>query len=161
MNRIECPNGCGANVSPNQYNQHIAKCNGEPIADQRRKWKYLTGKRGHTYNNRGSKQQRLDRSGNPIEFRLEIDDLNQLLSEAGITMDDIGRGRDKYCLARYEDLGNYEIGNCRFITNYENGLESISSLTDEERAKRYAECASFGHLGKQFGVLGGYHNHIN
>ena len=47
-------------------------------------------------------------------------DVAQLLDEAGITVDDIGRGSDQYNLARYGDTGPYTIGNCRFITKREN-----------------------------------------
>ena len=61
------------------------------------------------------------------ECLLSLDDLDLLLNEAGITMDDIGRGINDYHLARYNDTGNYEMGNCRFITARENYAEKVNN----------------------------------
>ena len=58
--------------------------------------------------------------GNRVEWKLSPDEVRQLLDEAGITEYDIGKGKGKYQLARYNDSGSYEIGNCRFITQLEN-----------------------------------------
>ena len=76
--------------------------------------RYITRKRWKTNG------KRVDRNGDPILCELKSADIRQLLEEAGITIDDLGHGRDSYCLARYNDLGSYEIGNCRFVTNGEN-----------------------------------------
>jgi len=55
-----------------------------------------------------------------IEWNLTDDELQDLLDEAGITIDDVGRGTNKYQLSRYGDTGPYEVGNCRFITQLDN-----------------------------------------
>ena len=44
----------------------------------------------------------------------------QLLDEAGIDISQLGRYRGCYHLARYNDTGNYEWGNCRFVTISDN-----------------------------------------
>ena len=67
---------------------------------------------------------RVDRLGNPIEFRLSKSEVKQLLRESSISVWDIGTGAGKYQLARYDDIGHYEIGNCRFITHSENAREA-------------------------------------
>lgn len=54
---------------------------------------------------------------------LSFQEYCQLVADAGIKSSDIGRG--KYHLARYGDKGNYEIGNCRFITHQENMNERV------------------------------------
>lgn len=43
-----------------------------------------------------------------------------LVQEAGLVSSQLGYKGEKYDLARYNDEGNYEIGNCRFITHKEN-----------------------------------------
>ena len=53
-------------------------------------------------------------------FLLSPLELIGLLSDAGITIYDVGQTTEKYALARNDDSGNYEIGNCRFITVNEN-----------------------------------------
>lgn len=96
-----------------------------------------------------------DQNGMGVEFLLTESDVYWLMFMAGITKEDIGPGKGKYCLARFKDLGHYEIGNCRFITNEENAREYRENLSPEERARRDAVCASYGHLGKEYGILGG------
>ena len=61
-----------------------------------------------------------------LEFHLTPTELMQLLTEAGITVKDIGQRHHQYCLARHGDSGNYEMGNCRFITMKENTAENQS-----------------------------------
>ena len=87
------------------------------------------------------------------ECLLTESDLDILLSVAGIAMADIGRGSQQYHLARYNDTGNYEMGNCRFITAAENHAERVISesqlesmrrprgpLSEEQRALRRVPC---------------------
>jgi hypothetical protein len=62
-----------------------------------------------------------------IEFKLSFEEYASLLTESGITADDIGRGAEKYCLARHMDEGPYEVGNCRFVTNRQNGIEGTET----------------------------------
>jgi hypothetical protein len=54
---------------------------------------------------------------------LTFDEYKSLMIIANITGDQIGIGGDQYNLARYGDTGDYEIGNCRFITHKENCME--------------------------------------
>ena len=95
-----------------------------PFTDEitlRKKMKaYLSAKR-YTSKRRG------------IEFALTLDDIDTLLKEAGITAHDIGQQADDYCLARNGDRGGYTLGNCRFITQYENYNEAWGNLTPEEQ----------------------------
>lgn len=51
-----------------------------------------------------------------------------------------GRGRGKYCMARFQDKGPYAIGNVKIILNEENSSEKICS--DETRAKYRARIIS-------------------
>ena len=60
---------------------------------------------------------------------LTLEQLDQLLDDAGITMDDVGQQSQQYCLGRYGDTGNYEMGNCRFITIRENVQEALKGKT--------------------------------
>jgi len=55
-----------------------------------------------------------------IDWKLSGKELMQLLDDAGITHDDVGRSSSSYQLARYEDTGDYAVGNCRYITLREN-----------------------------------------
>ena len=86
----------------------------------------------------GLTEGRLDIDGNPIEWRLSKQEVKLLLHEAGITIWDVGNAGHKYCLARYNDRGHYEYGNCRFITNRENVREAIAvSGTNFDMAKAW------------------------
>jgi len=72
----------------------------------------------------GLNKGRVDVDGAAIEWRISKQEVKLLLQEAGITIWDVGNAGDKYCLARYNDRGHYEYGNCRFITNRENVREA-------------------------------------
>ncbi len=63
-----------------------------------------------------------------------------------------GLGRDKYCMARYNDEGPYEYGNTKIITNLENCCEH--RLTPEAKAKisannRIVKIGNKNRLGKR------------
>ena len=60
-----------------------------------------------------------------IEFNLTFEEYCDLVQEAGLVSSQLGfAGTGKnYVLARYNDEGPYEIGNCRFITQHENLVE--------------------------------------
>ena len=62
-------------------------------------------------------------SGKMIQFKLSPLDVYSLLEESGITMSDIGVERDSYVLGRDCDFGDYELGNCKFVTKSENSKE--------------------------------------
>ena len=64
-----------------------------------------------------------------VKCLLSVSDVNQLLEEAGITFDQIGKGRNDYCLGRINDSGDYVMGNCRFITVAQNNKEKGSRRT--------------------------------
>jgi len=78
--------------------------------------KYLVHKNKNT--------RRCWQTGGYIACFLEVDDVVQLLEDAGITIDDVGVGVGKYVLGRWNDLGDYTLDNCRFITKAENSQES-------------------------------------
>ena len=62
-------------------------------------------------------------SGKTIEFKLSASDIYSLLRESGITMFDVGNESDSYVLGRDCDFGDYELGNCKFVTKSENSKE--------------------------------------
>ena len=114
-----------------------------------RKRRYLANKR---YTCRKGK---LDRAGNPVSMHLTMDDLDTLLEQAGITIWDVGLGKGKYCLARVKDLGDYAVGNCRFVTTEENHAEYWDNLTEEEKEAHRQVGRDGGPLGAEYGYLGG------
>jgi hypothetical protein len=56
---------------------------------------------------------------NPLTF----DQYTKKLADAGITIDQVGRKRDSYHLARFTDKGDYTVESCRFIPHLENLAE--------------------------------------
>ena len=80
-----------------------------------------------------------------IAFELELRDVYWLLYMAGITVEQIGKGREDYQLSRFNDSGPYAIGNCRFITMLENQRERDYSFPKhrptltEEHKRRISE----------------------
>lgn len=63
---------------------------------------------------------------------LTFEEFCNLVYDAGIKSSQIGFStKDKYVLARYNDDGNYDLGNCRFISHKENMHER--KLTDKSR----------------------------
>lgn len=59
------------------------------------------------------------------ESNLKYSEYLDLLKEANITPSDVGNKPEQYNLSRYNDLGSYTKGNCRFITRKENLEEQI------------------------------------
>ena len=109
-----CP-VCEHTTSENHKNQH--KCSGPKFehpdyedirAYRNRLW--------HRANNRGD------------ECLLTAKQIADLLDEAGICIYQLGSSRECYHLARYNDTGNYEWGNCRFIPSVENVSEMKNAL---------------------------------
>ena len=117
-----------------------------------------TRMRKYLNNLRYTCKSKIDRNGNKVEMLLDMDSLSTLLTEAGITIWDVGRGHHKYCLARVNDLGHYEVGNARFMTHQENHEEFWNNLTEEEREAHKERGRVNGHLGAEYGHLGGYPN---
>ncbi len=60
----------------------------------------------------------------------------ELVKEAGLKSSDLGYSGNKYDLARYNDEGPYEVGNCRFITHLENIRERKISNKMLETARK-------------------------
>lgn len=59
-----------------------------------------------------------------IDCLLTYEEFCNLVREARLMSSQIGfTTKEKYVLARYNDSGNYQIGNCRFITQRENAQE--------------------------------------
>lgn len=73
-----------------------------------------------------------------IEFKLTLDDYIKLMSEAGITYDQVGPAG--YHLARYNDTGPYAMGNCRFIWYLQNLQEKKISDLQRETSSRNGKC---------------------
>jgi hypothetical protein len=69
-----------------------------------------------------------------IGFLLTWDQFCGLLEDAGIQSSQLGI--TGYHLARNGDSGNYEVGNCRFITHKENYAERVESDAVREARKR-------------------------
>jgi hypothetical protein len=64
-----------------------------------------------------------------IAFLLSFDHYVELMRSAGITCDQIGNKKGQYGIARYNDEGDYVVGNCRFTTTTENHKEGMISKT--------------------------------
>ena len=116
----QCPN-CKM-LFPGRGGGHDKHANGTtcwgdsvPILTEETKaiWKYWKEKKSHGTPNK--------------QFLLSATDMLQLLNDASITANDIGRQPHQYQLARYNDTGDYEMGNCRFTTRRENRAEQKST----------------------------------
>ena len=71
-----------------------------------------------------------------IPFELELRDIYWLLYCARINVEQVGKRRGEYQLARFGDTGPYALGNCRFITSEENLREKDHTWSPESRAHR-------------------------
>lgn len=58
---------------------------------------------------------------------LTLEQFCNLMKQANIKSSQLGFTGDNYVLARYNDLGNYTYGNCRFIKQSENAKERKTS----------------------------------
>ena len=70
------------------------------------------------------------------QFLLSATEMVRLFSDAGITAKDIGKGSHQYALARHNDTGHYEMGNCRFITARANTQERSETNNVESKIKK-------------------------
>lgn len=75
-------------------------------------------------------QRRANSKMKHLEFSLTLLDVAKLLKKAGLKSSDWGR-EGGFDLARYGDIGGYEIGNCRFLSHLENMRERV--LPDVEK----------------------------
>lgn len=75
----------------------------------------------HQYNTqRAGARNRRDRHGNPIQFLLTYEEWLTIWLESGHAHER-GRGAGRYYMSRYDDTGNYEVGNV-FIQLFVNNL---------------------------------------
>ena len=86
--------------------------------DERRLWDMCRKRR--KINSDAPSQHKYDRAGNRVYWKLTPFEVRMLLEQAGISVWDWGQGKGKYNLARIDDLGNYEMGNCRFLPQEDN-----------------------------------------
>ena len=75
------------------------------------------------YSQRCSARNRVDRNGNPIEFRLTFEEWLRIWLESG-HLNERGRLPHQYVMSRYNDIGHYEIGNVCIKTFSENRREA-------------------------------------
>jgi hypothetical protein len=68
---------------------------------------------------------RYDRTGNKIQFLLTLAEFRDLFSpyENDVRFYDSSLGGEYLCVARNNDLGNYEVGNVKVITMRDNSIE--------------------------------------
>ena len=72
-----------------------------------------------------------------VECNLTFYDYVGLAHDSGLkSADDIGRGAGKYQMGRIGDTGNYEVGNCRFITQRQNLDERALNGGDRRGAEK-------------------------
>lgn len=76
----------------------------------------------HKHNCRG----RVDRVGNPIEFRLTYNEWINIWLQSGY-WNKRGPYKEQYVMLRFNDLGHYEVGNVEIKTGKENNIERNSS----------------------------------
>jgi hypothetical protein len=65
-----------------------------------------------------------------VEFKFLFSEWMKMWEESG-HFKDRGKGKNKYCMARFGDVGAYEVGNVHIITNSENRKEW--RITDKTR----------------------------
>jgi hypothetical protein len=84
----------------------------------------------------------------PIPFNLTFHELTNLLEAAGLKSSDWGFNKgngNNYVLARFNDIGDYSIGNCRFITQ---------ELNDKEKREHFSiSAAQSGTRNSQYGTF--------
>ena len=79
-----------------------------------------------------------------IEFLLSFEEFCLLVEEAGLVSSDLGFTGRMYVLARYNDEGPYEYGNCRFILQSENAKEKV--VSEKMRQSSIEKCKMMSEL---------------
>lgn len=64
-----------------------------------------------------------DRNGDEVRMRMDFEEWLWVWIESG-HLHERGLGANKYCMSRKNDIGHYELGNVRIVTNRENGQEA-------------------------------------
>lgn len=101
-------------------------------------WKHLDddGKLKQKYRNK-----RANARKEGLECELSFDEYCTLVESAGLKSSDLGFSGKKYVLARYGDMGNYTLGNCRFILQSENAAEK--KVSDKSSAASHCNIISY------------------
>lgn len=75
-----------------------------------------------------------------IKCLLTFEEYCILLKQAGLVSSQLGfnKSGEKYVLARFNDTGDYVMGNCRFITQLENARERKVSDKSREASRKNA-----------------------
>lgn len=90
-------------------------------------------------------QQKADAARRGVAFVLTFTEWLQIWNSSG-HLSERGRGRGRYCMARFQDKGPYAVGNVKIIRNEENSSERVCS--EETRAKYRARTISKEARGK-------------
>jgi len=95
---------------------------------------------------------RRDHSGNQIQFLLTFDEWLDIWQKSG-KWAERGRGWNSYVMSRFNDLGNYEVGNVfiqKFGSNlrdsYKRAAESLRGRAMSEEAKRNLSISTTGKM---------------
>ena len=78
---------------------------------------------------------------------LSYEDFCELVSQGGLVSSQLGFTGEGYVLARYNDKGDYTIGNCRFITHKENVAEKQISECSRKTSQRNVQKAIISQKG--------------
>jgi hypothetical protein len=90
---------------------------------------------------------KLDALGNPVKMHMTFAEWIMVWIESG-QYHLYGRGKGKYCMGRYNDIGHYEVGNVKIIPFEENvrAAQTGRPKTAETRAKlKVARTGKPGH----------------
>jgi len=81
-------------------------------------------------------KRKVDALGDPVEMRMTLQQFADEWIQSG-KWHLRGRKKGQYCMARNNDIGHYEVGNVRIITNSENISEAQKgkSKSEEQKAK--------------------------
>jgi hypothetical protein len=78
------------------------------------------------YSQQASARSRIDCQGNPIEFNLTFDQWFKIWQDSG-HWEQRGIRKGQYCMSRYNDIGNYEVGNVFIQPVQQNTKDAIKA----------------------------------
>jgi hypothetical protein len=96
-----------------------------PTSNKRKKYK----------EHKGSVANRIDKLGNPIEFRLSFEEWDDIWSNSG-KWDQRGVRKGQYCMSRYNDIGHYEVSNVYIQETTENTRQHNAEYTHSSEVKQ-------------------------
>ena len=73
-----------------------------------------------------------------LECELTFEDYCHLVESANLVSSQLGFTGEGYVLARYNDKGNYKLGNCRFIKQIDNAKEKVITEKARQSSRRNA-----------------------